>query len=676
MAQLEKQSLGLPKLGIIAGGGVLPGRLVENCINRGRPFFLILLKDQVDDPSLSEHPHAFASMSKVGFILEQFKAQQCREVVMAGRVKRPSFSELVPDARGTRLLFKLSRAIGQGDDALLSIVIQELEEEGLAVVGAQDLLGELVAKRGCLTRIEPTPEQRHDITRGLAIIKEIGDLDIGQALVIQQGMVLGVEALEGTDGLIQRIPPLVRPGSPAVLVKGSKPHQERRVDLPTIGPVTVAKVFEAGLVGIGVEAGMTQILDQETTIELANQHGIFIYGVDQTELPVVRPHFHRHRVFKVMLVAGEASGDLLGERVMAALQERLGRMVKFVGVGGERMQARGLQSAFPMSDLSVMGFTEILPKLPLIFKRLAQTVHLALRERPDVVLTIDSPGFTYRLAKRLKPSGTKLIHFVAPSVWAWKPGRAKKTAALYDGLLTLLPFEPPYFEKEGLTSRFVGHPVLESGADGGDGEKFRNQHGFTSNDLILLVLPGSRGSEINRLLEPFGQAVALLTKKHPNLKCVVPTVPHLKAQIEQAVQSWAMKPLLIDQINEKYDAFAAADAAMAASGTVSLELALARCPHLVAYKVSALTYFLASRLVRVKFVNLINILLDKMVVPELLQSDVTPEKLSSEMDSLLSDPNRRSAQLTEFAEAFKQLGAGGASPSEQAALAILEFAER
>lgn len=377
----------------------------------------------------------------------------------------------------------------------------------------------------------------------------------------------------------------------------------------------------------------------------------------------------------IFVIAGEPSGDLLAASLMAALKRLTGGQVRFAGVGGPRMAEEGLDSLFPMAELSVMGLIEVLPRLPNLFRRINQTVDAARAARPDAVVTIDSPGFTFRVAKRLKGDGFPLIHYVAPTVWAWKPGRARKIAQFLDHLLVLLPFEPPYFEREGLATTFVGHPVVERGADQGDGPGFRARHGIEPDAPLLCVLPGSRRSETDRLLPVFADTVARLAADRPGLRCVVPTVATVAATVRAACAGWPVPVVVVEGEAEKFDAFAAADAALAASGTVALELACARTPTVVAYKVNPLTAWLVRRLIRVRFVTLVNLILDRAVVPEYLQDDCRPDILSASLGRLLDDKDAARAQTEQADEALSHLGRGGPSPGENAAKAVLAVIE-
>jgi lipid-A-disaccharide synthase len=381
----------------------------------------------------------------------------------------------------------------------------------------------------------------------------------------------------------------------------------------------------------------------------------------------------------IFLIAGEPSGDVLGAALMRALKERTEGAVAFAGIGGERMAEEGLQSLVPLHELSIMGIAEVLPRVRLILRRVRETVDAIRRLRPTAVVTIDSSGFTWRVAHALRRRGETLplIHYVAPMVWAWRAGRARQVARWYDHLMCLFPFEPPYFTRVGLATSWVGHPVLESRLDKGDGAAFRARHGIAPEAPVLTVLPGSRQGEVRRLLPIFGEAVRRLATGFPMLRLVVPTVAAVAALIEEAARGWALPTLVVQGAEEKRDAFAASRAALAASGTVALELAMARLPAVIAYRVNPVTRFVAERLVKVRYANLVNLLLDREAVPELLLERCTPEALESAVARLLVNDAARASQVAAYEEALAILGKDGAPPSFRAADVVLEvIAER
>lgn len=375
----------------------------------------------------------------------------------------------------------------------------------------------------------------------------------------------------------------------------------------------------------------------------------------------------------VFIVTGEPSGDLLGGRLMAALREATGSRVRFVGIGGESMAEQGLESRVNLSELAVMGFLEVLPKARRILGIVRETADEIARVKPDVVVTIDSWGFTGRLHKAIRKRGLPVaqVHYVAPMVWAWKEKRAKAVAERVDHLLCLLPNEPPYFERYGLACTHVGHSIIESGADAGDGDAFRASHGISADAPVLCVLPGSRRVEVSRLLPEFRDAVARLAADRPGLRVVMPTVDTVAAEVEAATAGWPVPVTVVKGQRARYDAFAACDAAMAASGTVALELAMAGVPHLVAYRVSAFSAWLFRRLTTIRYVNLVNLTLNRSVVPEILQEACTGARLADEMGALLYDAGVRARQRAGFVEALEAFRGGIGSPSRKAAEVVL-----
>ncbi|MBU8538039.1 lipid-A-disaccharide synthase [Falsiroseomonas tokyonensis] len=379
----------------------------------------------------------------------------------------------------------------------------------------------------------------------------------------------------------------------------------------------------------------------------------------------------------VYLVAGEASGDVLGARLLAALRAR-DPSLAFAGVGGDRLAEQGLPSLFPMRELALMGLIEVLPNIRRLARRLDETVADIAARRPAVVVTIDSPGFTLRLAQRIRPLGIPVVHYVAPQIWAWRPGRIAKIKAAVDHILCLLPFEPVIFEAAGIPASFVGHPVLESGVDAGDAARFRAAHGLAAEAPVLVVMPGSRRMEVKRLLPIFGQALRLLAPRVPNLTVALPVSAVVAEAVQAGVRDWPGRTLLVTDLAGKHDAFAAArehGAGLIKSGTSSLEMAVAGVPHLVAYKVNPITAAIVRRLVRVPFASLVNLLADRRVVPEYLQEAATPQALAEGLAGLLLDAAPAAAQRAGFAEMLLKLRPQEGLPSAAAAAVVLNRIE-
>ncbi|NAZ36963.1 lipid-A-disaccharide synthase [Rubellimicrobium sp. CFH 75288] len=374
---------------------------------------------------------------------------------------------------------------------------------------------------------------------------------------------------------------------------------------------------------------------------------------------------------KVFLVAGEPSGDRLGAALMAGLRA-LRPDIAFDGVGGTLMEAQGLESRFPMSDLTVMGLAEVLPRYPLLRRRLAETVAAVRAARPDVLVTVDSPDFGLRVARALP--GVRRVHYVAPTIWAWRPGRARRLRGVVDHLLALFPFEPPLWAAHGIPCDFVGHPAAaEPVATEAEARAFRGAFGIGDAPLVL-VLPGSRGGEVARLAPRFGEALALAAAERPGLRAVLPVAPGMESAVAAQAERWPLRPLLLPPRagplaqETRRAAFRAADAALAASGTVSLELAAAGTPMVIGYDMAWATWQVLRRMVRLETVTLVNIVSETRAVPELLGPACRSPALARALLAVLDDP---AAQRAAMDLAMERLGRGGEAPGLRAARALL-----
>jgi len=375
-------------------------------------------------------------------------------------------------------------------------------------------------------------------------------------------------------------------------------------------------------------------------------------------------------VTRIFVIAGEASGDVLGHRLMTALH-RLDPDIVFSGIGGERMGEAGLHSLFPMQELAHMGLAEILPKIFHLLRRINQTIAAIRAEKPDILVTIDSPGFTLRVLKAIGSGGPKRVHYVAPQVWAWRQSRVKHFPGLWDELLCLLPFEPAFFAPHGLHPVFTGHPVLESGADKGDAEAFRSRNNLTPDAVPVMLMPGSRVTETKRLLPVFRQTLALLNAEEKKLVPVLAAAAGVADAVAAQTADWAVRPIIVRGVAERYDAFAACRVALTKSGTSTLELAMAGVPMAVTYRVNPISGFLGRRLIKVPHVAMINLLAGRALVPELLQEQCRPDILAATVLALLRDPAKAAAQREGFTAALASLRAPEGAPSDAAAQAIL-----
>jgi lipid-A-disaccharide synthase len=372
----------------------------------------------------------------------------------------------------------------------------------------------------------------------------------------------------------------------------------------------------------------------------------------------------------VYIVAGEASGDVLGARLMRAMRaQREG--LTFAGIGGARMAEEGLETLFPMHELALMGLAEVLPKLRALKRRMDETMADITARHPAVIVTIDSPGFALRLLRRVAPLGLPRVHYVAPQVWAWREHRVRKFPGLWERLLCLLPFEPAFFAGHGLAAEFVGHPVLESGAETGNAERFRAAHGIDPDVMPIILMPGSRVTEITRLMPVFAETLRLLEARFPNLLAVMPVAAAVAPRVTEAIAGWPHTPILVTDVQGKHDAFAAARVALTKSGTSTLELAMAGVPMVVTYRVNPITAAIVRRVVKVPYAAMVNLLAGREVVPELIQEHCTPERLAAEIGRLVESEAAANAQRAAFAAVMARLRPSQGLPSEAAAAAVL-----
>jgi lipid-A-disaccharide synthase len=385
----------------------------------------------------------------------------------------------------------------------------------------------------------------------------------------------------------------------------------------------------------------------------------------------------RRRV--IWLVAGEASGDQLGAKLMRSLAARLGpESVVFRGVGGDAMQAAGLKSLFPLSDIAIMGLVPVLMRLPSLIRRGFAAVDAIVADRPDLLVIIDAPDFTHAVAKRVRRRAPDIpiVNYVSPTVWAWRPWRARKMRAYVDHVLAIKPFEPDaHLRLGGPACSYVGHPVIEHLDEMRPAPGERRPLG--EGAIELLVLPGSRRSEISRLMEPFGAALGrVIAEAGAPVALTLPAVSHLAEEIATRTEAWPVRPRIVLGEEEKYAAFRRAHAALAASGTVTLELALSGVPMVMAYQVSKLEEQL-GRFINVPSYVLANLVLGENVVPEFIQSDCTPEKLAPALAPLLRDTTERRRQIEAFARMDALMETGGdRAPSDRAAQIICELLDK
>lgn len=382
-------------------------------------------------------------------------------------------------------------------------------------------------------------------------------------------------------------------------------------------------------------------------------------------------------VLRLFVVAGEPSGDMMAAELVRTLRTLAPGGVDLIGVGGEHLCGEGLRPLFPMEELSVMGLIEVLPRLRNLRRRLRQTIQAGHELSPDLILTVDSPGFNLRLLAGLRDSGLRRVHYVLPQVWAWRPGRIASLRGLADRWLAVLPFEPDFVAGKGIEVEFVGHPAVERIRPGEGRRSFISRHGLGDAGPILLLMPGSRRQELGRHLPMLGEVSSRLRHDFPRLRTVLPTLPHLAREVADAVSAWPLRPFVAASDGDRRAAMMAADLAITASGTATLELGIAGVPMIVAHRLHPLTAILARRMIRVPHVALANLVLGGAVVPELLQADCRADLVTATAGGLLRNYAAVAAQRESFSRLPALLQPGGREPpSLRAARAVLDVAGR
>ncbi|MDR0753665.1 MAG: lipid-A-disaccharide synthase [Holosporaceae bacterium] len=656
-------------IGIICGSGDYPRLVSQACIEKNLEFCLIILKGFCSSSGWPEVASISVGIGEIGKAIDFLHQHKVKKIIFAGAVKRPNFRKLTLDSKGRSWLLQLGKSILAGDDALLRAVSNLALQEGFETVAGTSLLDDIFFSPGIYSCREPTKADRKNIDIGLLAATELGISDAGQSVVVRNGKVIGKEDAHGTNALLEKYGK--ERGSGRILVKIAKPQQDERLDLPTIGVETIDALHKNGFDGIVIEADRCIALNKEDIIARANELNIFIMAV-------------KPRCLKVFLIAGEASGDYLGGKLMESIGKIFNGRVEFFGVGGQCMAKAGLRKLFSIDELSIIGIWEVVGKIFRLKNLITETVQKIVDYQPDVVVTIDSSGFTHRIAKKIKKIVCKIpiVHYVAPPVWAWRGWRAKSMPKFIDKIITLFPFEPAYFEKYGLKSVFVGHPIAED-VDFDKPPRSKLQNFLNSNCKIkekddykvIILLPGSRKSEILFHLPLLEEFTELTANKYKNVKFIIPTVESLEKKINDMTHNWAQKPIVVTTKTQKTLAYYVSDVAVAASGSVTLELARVGLPFVTIYKTSCITYLIVKLLINVKNVCLVNLLNKKNIVPELLQNNCTAENIFNSAQKILTT-NEFKKQKESFKKVMEILRGNQERAARETILTALENQHR
>lgn len=630
-------------IGIICGEGNYPKLVAQHCIKKKQKCCLIFIGKYERHEDYPDVPKVTVKLGQIGSILGFFRFNDVDKVILAGHIKRPGLFDLSLDSVGVKWLAKLWKPLlFSGDDALLRSVGDLLAKENIKLVAGTDYLSNQVfIKEGIFSKRVPTEEEQQDVHLGIREAQMLGMQDIGQCVVVSNGKIIGKEDKSGTDALIDRC-------YDGILIKTSKPQQDSRMDLPTVGPQTIENLYNHGFKGLVIEADKTIVVDKEKVIRKVNEYGLFFQAIKLK------------RDIKVFIMAGEASGDYLGGRLMKDMR-KINENIEFVGVGGQCMEQAELFELFSISKLSIIGIWEVIGKIFQIKKLIKQTAKFIVDYNPNVLISIDSSGFTHRvdkLVKKMNPD-IPIVHYVAPPVWAWRKWRVKDLYKFIDKLMVLFPFEKDIFSKYDLDTAFVGHPVASD-----EDFSINEEERASSKNLTITLLPGSRKSEIEAHMPILKKFAELMSEKYPGVQFYLPTVKEVAPLIKEYVKDWKVKPIVSTKKMKKVKAYNLSHLAVAASGTVTLELAKMKLPFIAIYKTSFITYHLVKWLIQVPYVCLVNILSGKFVVPELLQDECTPENIYTAAENIIT-LHQDIEQKKQFGKIIKQLSIPRSKSAEE-----------
>ncbi len=617
-------------IGIFCGRGEYPKVVIESCKRQKQDFCLLFVDGYDRDLFYPEVPKLVFKLGQVGRVLQFLKLNNVKKVTLAGHVKRPGLFDLSLDLEGFKWLTKLWKVLFHaGDDALLRRIAELFKDNGIELVSGTNFMNGAFFSEGIYSERKPTEEEQAEIELGVRESQMLGIRDIGQSIVVCGGEVIAKEDVSGTDALIDRC-------FDGVLVKTSKPQQDFRMDLPVIGVQTIENLHRHSFRGIVVEADRTIILDKDEVLKKIDEYGLFFQAIKIRK---------KHKVF---IVAGESSGDYLGGRLIKDLK-KIDEDIEFAGIGGPCMEEAGMINLCPISKLSVIGIWEVLGKIFYFKNLIRKAADTIINYNPDVVVTIDSSGFTHRIDKRVKrkKSDIPIVHYVSPPVWAWRGWRAKNLHKFIDKLMVLLPFEVDFLKSYGVNTTFVGHPIASD-------TDFVEDDSLKPKDLTITLLPGSRPSELERHMPILKKFSELMIEKHPEVRFYLPTVKTVAHLIKKYVEDWKYKPTVSTKKLKKVKAYNSSHVAVAASGTVTLELAKMGLPFVVIYKTSLITAKLVKWLIKIPYVCLVNILAGESLVPELLQDDCTPENIAESVENVLNT-DLKDRQKTGFAKIVKSL---------------------
>ena len=622
------------KIGLIAGSGRFPILLAQEIRKKGYEIVTVAIENEAEkELSNVVDKLNWVNLGQLQKLINVFKENKVRELVMAGKVTKASmYFGLELDDRFKKCLESMKQ---KNDESILEKLAEEFEKDGIKVKDPSEFLHNFLPKPGLLTNNTPTSEQIKDIDFSFYVAKKISHLDIGQTVVVKNQVVLAVEAIEGTDKAIVRGAGLGNGN--VVVAKVSRPNQDMRFDIPAIGLTTI-KILNENKVSSLVIDSSTIILDYEEVIKQAEQNNISIV----VKAPIKRLFFS----------TGEISGDLHASHVVAKITESRKDIV-IDGIGGKYMAGEGVNLIENISNLSEMGFFEIIKSLGK-YKRLLDKVRQHLEEkRPDKVILVDFAGLNFRIGKIAKSLGIEVVYYIPPKVWAWKSNRIKQMKAICDKVICLFDFEKNIFDSNGFENvYYYGNPLVEFVKPSKNQNQFLSENPeIEKDDEVILLMPGSRNQEIIKHIPEMLKTAEFLYKKNPKLKFVLVKAPNVYIPIDPINVN---VPLIVKD-SDIYCWLRYSKFAIVASGTATLEAAISNIPMAVVYKVNPLTYMMAKMLIDIKYVSLPNIIAGYQVVPEFIQKDFKAEIIADYINSLLENKEKYNFVKEELDKAVSKI---------------------
>lgn len=644
------------KVALIAGGGSLPIELLKSARRQGDKIIVFALKgsalEELDSVAEKIYWFNMGEYKKLAFLLVK---EGVRQIILVGKVNKDAIYQ--NGYEDEEFKAGLKGLDNKKDYSILEEITKHLDRFGIKVIDGLKYLAHLLPEEGVISTIFPDDNVEKDIEFGFDIAKRLAGMDIGQTIVVKDGSVVAVEAMEGTDATIRRARKIA--GRGCVMIKVSRPNQDMRWDVPTIGPDTIKVLAENEFAGLALESDKMFLLDKDEVRKIADSNKIAVKVLENRD----------KKKKNVLIVSGEPSGDIRGGELLAQLKPLLPE-VSFWGVGGDSMAQEGAELVEHIRNFSMVGAWEVVKKLPAIHQQYKKLVQNIQERKPDFAILIDYPGFNLKIAKFLKESGISVIYYIIPQVWAWGPGRIKRLKAYVDKALVLFDFEEELLSKNGIDCKFVGHPLIDSTPMG----RVKPEKDKTDEVLTIALLPGSRKHEITHMLPVMLEAAGKIKEDIKRVRFIVAESSNVDKSIYNSYLILHPDLNISSVENDVARALSGSDFAIVTSGTATLEAAIMEVPMVIVYKTALITYLL-SRLVKIiPFLGLANIVAKEEVAPELLQGDFNADNLSKTVLGMIKDSARMDGTRKKLAKIKHSLGEKGAA--RRAAEEVYKFTEK